>query len=843
MLGNVHLATEDGEDLYEGFNDYHPSYDFEGLEEDEGFQQALKTSHGNRPPLPTGPVRPLGTARKGPAAAAGLPGTAGLRGRTGLGSQMGRPATGSDGGGAARPMTAIRAAGFRGTASTSRSGSQDPVFPSTVSAPVPIADAKPEENPEEIIKQLEKKTNQLLEESCLAVEKADLQMALDRAKEAGRKERFLCKQREQHSLSDQINLDLTYSVLFNLAVQYQANQMYNEALNTYLIIVKNKMFSNAGRLRINMGNIYYAQGKYMQALKMFRMALDQVLNSHQTLRAKILQNIGVTFIRMGQYSEAANTLENIMVSASRPVFETGLNLILCYFALGERDKMKMTFHKMLQTQLDVGDEEKYHPATDDPHAVLVHEAIKDDALRQIERRLKRGAERCIVIAAKLIAPAIEPSFAAGFDWCVECVRGSSYADLAGELEITKAITYLKMKDFQAAIEVLQGFEKKESKMASAAAANLAFMFILENDVAQAEKYAELAVSSDRYNPCALVNRGNCFYLKKDWEKAADYYQEALQVEASCTEALFNLGLVHKKLGRCEEALGCFHKLHSILRNNPQVVYQLANLYESLDDVTNATEWYMQLVSVVPTDPTMLARLGEIYEAMNDKSSAFQYNFESFRYFPSNLEVISWLGAYYVDSQFSEKAITYFERAAAIHPNEIKWQLMVASCYRKTGNYQQALQTYNQIHSRFPENVECLKFLVRLCTDMGLKEVHEYVTKLKKAEKLRDQKEQRAHSGSRRGSGNRSASKSRNTSAGSEGGGERGPSATRRGGRMGAFQSDEDMLDGHVPKRGIDSSYTDPLGDLPPRPKTAAKQKKDEDEDFADEELGDDMLPE
>lgn len=36
-------------------------------------------------------------------------------------------------------------------------------------------------------------------------------------------------------------------VLFNLASQYSANEMYAEALNTYQVIVKNKMFINAGR--------------------------------------------------------------------------------------------------------------------------------------------------------------------------------------------------------------------------------------------------------------------------------------------------------------------------------------------------------------------------------------------------------------------------------------------------------------------------------------------------------------------------------------------------------------------------------------------------------------------
>ncbi|KAH3729842.1 hypothetical protein DPMN_055820 [Dreissena polymorpha] len=38
----------------------------------------------------------------------------------------------------------------------------------------------------------------------------------------------------------------------------------------------------------------------------------------------------------------------------------------------------------------------------------------------------------------------------------------------------------------------------------------------------------------------------------------------------------------------------------------------------------------------------------------------------------------------------------------------------------SGNYNQALETYKYIHRRFPDNVECLKFLVRICSDLGLK---------------------------------------------------------------------------------------------------------------------------
>ena len=36
------------------------------------------------------------------------------------------------------------------------------------------------------------------------------------------------------------------------------------------------------------------------------------------------------------------------------------------------------------------------------------------------------------------------------------------------------------------------------------------------------------------------------------------------------------------------------------------------------------------------------------------------------------------------------------------------------------NHPKAMETYKATHIKFPENVECLRFLVKLSTDMGLK---------------------------------------------------------------------------------------------------------------------------
>uniref|UniRef100_A0A8C3UHL7 Intraflagellar transport protein 88 homolog n=1 Tax=Catharus ustulatus TaxID=91951 RepID=A0A8C3UHL7_CATUS len=763
MMQNVHPAPENNEDdLYSGYNDYNPMFDTEDLENDVAFQQAARTSHGRRPPVTakipgTSSPRPLAT---------------GFGSKTTLTSSMGRPMTGALQDGVSRPMTAVQAAGY--TKAAVRGSSFDPL--GQAKGPASPLEKKTSDSLEEKMRQLEKKVNDLVEESCIANSCGDLKLALDRAKEAGRQERELLRQREQITPPESINLDLTYTVLLNLASQYVANEMYAEALTTYQVIVKNKMFSNGGVLKVNMGNIYLKQRNYSKAIKFYRMALDQITSSHKQMRIKIMENIGVAFIKTGQYVDAISSFEEIM--SISPNLKAGFNLILCYFAIGNGEQMKKAFKNLIEVPLEVNYEEKY---------ISLNVSFKKLNLL--------------------------------------------FATLANDLEINKATTYLRQQNFNQALETLKMFEKKDSRVKSAAATNLSFLYYLGNELEQATNYADLAVSSDRYNPAALTNKGNTVFANGDCEKAAEFYKEALRNDSFCTEAIYNLGLAYKKLNRIDEALDCFLKLHALLPNSAQVLYQLASIYQIMEDPNQAIEWLLQLISVVPTDPHVLSRLGNLYDTEGDKSQAFHYYCESYRYFPSNIEVIEWLGAYYIDTQFCEKAIEYFERAALILPTQVKWQLMVASCYRRSGNYQKALEKYKVIHRKFPENVECLRFLVRLCTDMGLKEVQEYIAKLKKAEKLKEIREQRVKSG-------RDGSARSRKEGSSDTGGTKGE---RLSAKLKSLPGTSEPYESSGSKE-IDASYVDPLGPQPERPKTAARKRTEED-DFADEELGEDLLPE
>lgn len=54
-----------------------------------------------------------------------------------------------------------------------------------------------------------------------------------------------------------------------------------------------------------------------------------------------------------------------------------------------------------------------------------------------------------------------------------------------------------------AIETLKDFEKRDVKVASTAATNLAFLYFLENDMENAHKYGDLSLKADKYNPAGM----------------------------------------------------------------------------------------------------------------------------------------------------------------------------------------------------------------------------------------------------------------------------------------------------------------------------------------------------
>ena len=88
---------------------------------------------------------------------------------------------------------------------------------------------------------------------------------------------------------------------------------------------------------------------------------------------------------------------------------------------------------------------------------------------------------------------------------------------------------------------MKAFEKKDTKLRSAASTILSFLYLLDGDVQQARDSAHLAIEADKYNSRAYNNKGNTFLVEGDLEQANTCYQEAVGVDSLCVEALYNMG--------------------------------------------------------------------------------------------------------------------------------------------------------------------------------------------------------------------------------------------------------------------------------------------------------------
>ena len=89
-------------------------------------------------------------------------------------------------------------------------------------------------------------------------------------------------------------------------------------------------------------------------------------------------------------------------------------------------------------------------------------------------------------AAKLVAPFLEQDILTGYNSVIEDLKAANLPEVESEMEIAKAIHFIKNKEIEKAIENFKAFEKKDKIMMAMASNNISFLYFLENDFKNAE---------------------------------------------------------------------------------------------------------------------------------------------------------------------------------------------------------------------------------------------------------------------------------------------------------------------------------------------------------------------
>lgn len=546
---------------------------------------------------------------------------------------------------------------------------------------------------------------------ALQTDNYDAAQALKMAKEANTKLKALQDFITAKNYEELEFKTYKYTVLMQLADAYKANSNYEEAIHKYERLLKDHEYPNMFMPYLEIGNINMVLGKYEDAVKNYNMGINYLKPEHNRFKARFNHACGVAQICLGQYHQALSAFETAM--RLDPSIKTGFNLVLCHAILSAPEDCREAFKAMIGVK-----------------PITTVSDISDVLGNQLHVE-RREQIRLVMLASRLVANKTDKDWQEAYEFVMQKLKQSKFPEATGEFEIAYSLAHLDHRNADKAIDMLRGIRKKDPALMALAATNLSFLYYLEQDYENADKYADIALQHDKYNAQALVNKGNCLMQSNHEEEARDQYLEAIGVEADCVEALYNLGVVSKMMGQYEESLQVFEKLQRIIPKSPEVAFEISDCYEKAGVTPSATEWLHRLLNLQPKDPAIWRRIGAIWDRDGNENQAFHCYTESYKFCPSDIEVIQWLGSYFRKKQSYDQALKFFQRASELAPKQPKYLMMVASCYRNMDMKQEALSAYEKVIQLDPNSKQCLEHLIKLTTEMGLTTKADYYQRLHK----------------------------------------------------------------------------------------------------------------
>ncbi|MCK4585221.1 tetratricopeptide repeat protein, partial [candidate division WOR-3 bacterium] len=242
-------------------------------------------------------------------------------------------------------------------------------------------------------------------------------------------------------------------------------------------------------------------------------------------------------------------------------------------------------------------------------------------------------------------------------------------------------------------------------------------------------------------PVVHNNVGIVYLSQKKYEEAIRVFKKAIQLDKNYAEAHYNLSFTLSQLGRYDEALEETKKALEIepyytsnrfklgvdlyadnldLLVSKDLSKELASSEENLflidieKDVefSNIFDVETEEEKVIISEKNYLELAKESIDR-GDRKEAENYLREHLRNNDKDFEALKLLGILYYNGGLWEKAVSVFQKANAVSPNNIEMLYGIAKCYRAMSRIEEAEKLVNELLSQSPENFELLLFLSEL----------------------------------------------------------------------------------------------------------------------------------
>jgi len=282
---------------------------------------------------------------------------------------------------------------------------------------------------------------------------------------------------------------------------------------------------------------------------------------------------------------------------------------------------------------------------------------------------------------------------------------SMYRNLQ-EAYFFSGLTYQEQRQYEKAIEEFEKVVQIDSESINSYI-NIGRNLRNLNRTKEALEAFLQALEIDGDNVSALHNLGNCYYLTGYFGESEAVFKNLLCLNPNDLPSRYNLGLALQQQGKFEEAI---EQYDEILKNSPEdtdALYNTALINIEQGELYDAEDLYKKILGILSRRKNASKRkLSEVHllmakiaykdnrhdEALNTLKFALQQD-------RGNYLVLTALGNHYYKGANYEKAIYYFQQAAADK------EMADSEAFSKLGDAFFAAKDYNSALSNYREAVK------------------------------------------------------------------------------------------------------------------------------------------
>lgn len=228
---------------------------------------------------------------------------------------------------------------------------------------------------------------------------------------------------------------------------------------------------------------------------------------------------------------------------------------------------------------------------------------------------------------------------------------------------------------------------------------------LLNEPGMATVYLEKYIKSKPEDLEAYILLGKAYFRLANNSESYKNYARALLLEPNHPEALYGLGLNLLKEQKYKEATEQLEKAIANGVKAKEIYFELGTAYEELQDLGRAAENYQKYVASAPPNPwSGWLKLAQTYVKLNQPEKAISAYQEALKINPNDINCNYNLAKLLAETKRYEEAEAVFKKLAEINKrDEMTYYGQILQMYDRAEKYDQAIEAAQKIVELNPKN--------------------------------------------------------------------------------------------------------------------------------------------